>query len=201
MKQGTRSGLIWIGISAGIVATCAMFGCGGEIVWHPPEPTPTASPAPSGSPSATPEPVPTLFPTPEPAPTATPTPEPIGCEPPLASCGEPACVFNPDQGEASFWPEVDAAQREANETFVGSDGKIPLPRESEYTRTIASLLRDAGVCAVSGADVVGGPIDEVWVTARLPVAVCNSRSEHYDVFTSDGTPWDKLAAVCSPSHF
>ena len=111
------------------------------------------------------------------------------------------CDLHPSQSDADLWPEVERAQRVANETFVGEDGKIPLDREAEYTREIARLLRQMGVCAVSGADVVGGPIDEVWVKASLPVPVCNSRSEHYDLFTSEGLPWDKLAATCSPAHF
>lgn len=146
-------------------------------VYHPPQPSPT--------PSETPTPVEAQSPAPFETPSPAPTTPPDLCDLPPSTGTAETCILNP-KTKPSFLEDIHEAQRLAENNGFVVGGIVT--HELAYTSEIARILRNMGLCAVSD-------LDEVWVKNS------NDFSEHYDIVSSWGEPWDGYAARCSPAHF
>lgn len=148
-----------------------------DVVYHPPQPSPT--------PSETPTPVEAQSPAPFETPSPAPTTPPPSCILPPGGMGGETCILNP-KTPPSFLEDLHEAQRlAANNGFV-KDGQVL--SEEAYGLEIERILKNMGLCAKADHD-------------EVLIKVSNEESQHYDILTSWGATWDGYVALCRPSKF
>ncbi len=167
-------------LSALILLTGFLLGCGD-------------SPSdPSGG--ATPTPAPT--PAPTPVPTPTPTPEAKCTLAAMPDCGFTGCCQ--EGGSHRFADEIAAAQADlarTNPEMFDSKGAIRVS-EKDYTDALAKRIvqiTNAGVCSVGA----GGSTSEDEIRVKRD----NNLAQHVDVILSNGQPWVGGTYTCRPATF